>query len=83
MLKVKALLEKIKPELITLDPTKVSEVDFSSLEQKMLDKAKKPYLKPPAIDFEPRPKTKGKRGTAKRFHIKRTVIEEEKRVRMH
>ena len=37
-------------------------------------------LKPSQIDFEPRTKSKGKKGTAKMFHIKRTVKEEERRV---
>ena len=37
-------------------------------------------LKPSQIDFEPRKKSKGKGGTAKLFHIKRTVKEEEHRV---
>ena len=37
-------------------------------------------LKPAQIDFEPRSKTKGKGGSAKLFHVKRTVKEEERRV---
>ena len=40
----------------------------------------KEYQKPSQIDFEPRSRSKGKKGTAKMLHIKRTVKEEERRV---
>ena len=46
----------------------------------MAERNKKLSLKPTQIDFEPRSKSKGKSGTAKKFHIKRTVKEEEVRV---
>ena len=46
----------------------------------MAERNKVLALKPAQIDFEPRTKSKGKSGTAKRFHIKRTVKEEERRV---
>ena len=45
----------------------------------MAERHKKKSLKPAKIDFEPRPKTKGKGGTAKKFHIKRTVQDEARR----
>ena len=76
------LLSKVGMDTITLDPTRLGEVDILSLEEKMAEKSKKLHLKPPKIDFEPRSKTKGKSGTAKQFHIKRTVIQEKKRVRL-
>lgn len=41
---------------------------------------RKPYLKPSEMDFEPRHKTKGRGGTAKKFRTKKVVIEEERRV---
>ena len=78
---VKALLEKIQPDLITLDPGELGSVNVSKLEEDVLEKNKKLFIKPPKIDFEPRHKTKGRSSTSKTYHIKKQVIEEEKRVR--
>ena len=109
---VKALLEKIPSDLISLNQNQIAEIDVDSLEvkilenisaisiipppprcaselkyylkstlqEKMAERNKKLSLKPAQIDFEPRSKSKGKSGTAKKFHIKRTVKEEERRV---
>ena len=49
------------------------------LQDKLAERHQKKSLKPANIDFEPRPKTKGKGGTAKKFHIKRTVQDEARR----
>jgi U3 small nucleolar RNA-associated protein 7 len=38
---VKALLEKIQPELINLDPFKLKHVDTKTLEEKMIENNKK------------------------------------------
>ena len=78
---VKSLLEKISYEHITLDPEKLAQVDVPTLEENIAAANKKLFVKPTKIDFAPRNKTKGKGGTAKQFHIKRTVMEEERRVR--
>ena len=50
------------------------------MQEKIAERNKMLSLKPSQIDFEPRTKSKGKKGTAKMFHIKRTVKEEERRV---
>jgi len=76
---VKALLEKIPADLITLNQDQIAEIDTEALEEKLAERHKKKSLKPVNIDFEPRGKTKGKGGTAKKFHIKRTVQEEARR----
>jgi len=76
---VKALLEKIPADLISLNPDQIAEIDTEALEDNLAERHKKKSLKPAKIDFEPRPKTKGKGGTAKKFHIKRTVQDEARR----
>merc|ERR1712126_170623 len=58
------------------------EPNFEALEEKMAERNKMLSLKPSQIDFEPRSKSKGKKGTAKMFHIKRTVKDEERRRRI-
>jgi hypothetical protein len=52
------------------------------LQERLAGKTSKTFVKPPKIDFEPRNRTRGKSGTAKTFHIKRTVKEEAKMVRV-
>ncbi|XP_040565996.1 WD repeat-containing protein 46 [Lepeophtheirus salmonis] len=74
---VKSLLDKIQPELITLDPTRLGEVDVMSLEKTVQENNEKPFIKPKDIDFKPR--VKGGIGSAKQFHIKRTLADEERR----
>jgi hypothetical protein len=46
-----------------------------------VEQKSKNFVKPAKIDFEPRSRSRGKSGTAKTFHIKRTVKEEERWVR--
>ncbi|XP_053988894.1 WD repeat-containing protein 46 [Hylaeus volcanicus] len=71
---VKALLDKIQPELITLDPIAITEVDVPTLKDKIEAKKKLVYLKPKNIDFKPRrTKAKGKGGTAKVIKTKRIL----------
>jgi len=79
---VKALLEKVPAELISLNQDQIAEIDVDALEEKIAERNKMLSLKPSQIDFEPRTKSKGKKGTAKMFHIKRTVKEEERRRRI-
>ena len=71
---VKALLDKIQPELITLDPIAITEVDAPTLKDKIEAKKKLLYLKPKAIDYRPRrTKAKGKGGTAKVIKTKKIL----------
>merc|ERR1712126_751878 len=79
---VEALLEKVPAELISLNQDQIAEIDAEALEEKMAERNKMLSLKPSQIDFEPRSKSKGKKGTAKMFHIKRTVKDEERRRRI-
>ncbi|XP_015126820.1 WD repeat-containing protein 46 [Diachasma alloeum] len=73
---VKALLDKIQPELITLDPGAVAEVDVPTLKEKVEAKKKLLFIKPQAIDFKPRrTKAKGKGGTAKVVKTKKILKE--------
>ncbi|XP_066594976.1 WD repeat-containing protein 46 [Prorops nasuta] len=73
---VKALLDKIQPELITLDTTTIGEVDVPKLKEKVEAKKQLLFIKPKAIDFKPRrSKAKGKGGTAKVIKTKKILKE--------
>lgn len=73
---VKALLDKIQPELICLDPVAIAEVDTSTFKNKIEAKENLLYLKPKNIDFKPRrTKAKGKGGTAKVVKTKKILKE--------
>ncbi|XP_067134521.1 WD repeat-containing protein 46 [Centruroides vittatus] len=76
---VKSLLEKIQPEFITLNPEEVSRVDVKTLQNKLAEKEKIPYVKPQKIDIEPRKKTKGKSSSAKLIKRKNKILDQEKR----
>ena len=78
---VKALLEKIPAELITLNPRDLAEVNLDKLNESVETRKAKLHLKPERIEFEPKNKTRGRSGTVKKFHVKRTVQEEAKWVR--
>lgn len=57
---VKALLEKIPPELITLNPFEVTEVDVKTAQERIEARNKLRFLKPQNVDFTPRFKKGGK-----------------------
>nr|XP_042911590.1 WD repeat-containing protein 46 [Parasteatoda tepidariorum]XP_042911591.1 WD repeat-containing protein 46 [Parasteatoda tepidariorum] len=78
-MEVKALLEKIQPELITLDPGHLGSINVPSLKEKMEKMKSIAYVKPPKIEFDVRPKTKGRNKSAKVFKRKTMVKESAKR----
>ncbi|XP_072943742.1 WD repeat-containing protein 46 [Epargyreus clarus] len=67
---VKALLEKIPAELITLNPFEITEVDVPSMKEKLDAKKKLLYLKPKKINLAPRHKNKGKNRITRKKIIK-------------
>ncbi|ALC48657.1 CG2260 [Drosophila busckii] len=70
---VHALLEKIPPELITLDPQQITGVDAPTLQEKVDAKRQLFHLKPPRIDMKPRHKMKGRGGSVKTARNKQIV----------
>lgn len=75
---VKALLEKIQPELICLDPNTIAEVDLPTLSDKLDAKSKLLHVKKPKFDLEPR-KRKDRRGTVQAVKSKMIQKEHAKR----
>ncbi|XP_030378080.1 probable U3 small nucleolar RNA-associated protein 7 [Scaptodrosophila lebanonensis] len=75
---VHALLEKIPPELITLDPEDITAVDAPTLEEKIDAKRQLFHLKPPRIDMKTRHKMKGRGGTVKAARNKQ-IVKDQKR----
>jgi len=73
---VKQLLDKVAPELISLDRDALAAVDVPTMQDKVEERNKKLFVKPSNIEFDPRAKMKGKGGSATRHHIRRTVIEQ-------
>ncbi|KAL4714009.1 hypothetical protein ACJJTC_008363 [Scirpophaga incertulas] len=67
---VKALLEKIPAELITLNPFEITQVDVPSMKEQIEAKKNLLYLKPKKIDYTPRNKNKGKNNIARKKIIK-------------
>uniref|UniRef100_A0A914XMV2 WD repeat-containing protein 46 n=1 Tax=Plectus sambesii TaxID=2011161 RepID=A0A914XMV2_9BILA len=77
---VKALLDKIQPELITLEADDIAKVNTEALEAELERKAKVLYLKPEKIDYTPRHRMKGKSSAAKKEHRKQGVFEKHRKV---
>lgn len=77
---VHALLEKIPPELITLNPNEISAVDVPTLQEKVDAKRALFHLKPPKIDFKSRHKMKGRGGSAKASRNKQIVKDLKRKV---
>ena len=62
--------------MITLDGDSLTGVDVPTLQEQIEQRNNKIFIKPSNIEFDPRHKMKGKGGSAKRHHIRRTVIAE-------
>uniref|UniRef100_T1I5D7 WD_REPEATS_REGION domain-containing protein n=3 Tax=Rhodnius TaxID=13248 RepID=T1I5D7_RHOPR len=78
---VKSLLEKIQPEMITLDPITLAEMDVPTLKERLNAKVKLLNLKPPEINFTPRKKKRG--NTARAAKVKKIVKETRKKALLH
>ncbi|KAF1390317.1 hypothetical protein PFLUV_G00056810 [Perca fluviatilis] len=77
---VKALLEKIQPELISLDPTELGQVDRATFEQRHQDRVKALGFDPLAKEkFIPKYKKKGRSSTGSVERRKRQVAHEDQR----
>ncbi|XP_010783787.1 WD repeat-containing protein 46 [Notothenia coriiceps] len=77
---VKALLEKIHPELITLDPTELGQVDQATFQQKHQDRVQALGFDPLAKEkFVPRYKKKGRSSAGSIERRKRQVANEDLR----
>lgn len=70
---VHSLLEKIPPELITLDPSDIAGVDEPTLQEKVDAKRALFYIKPPKIEFNSSRKKNRKGGSVKAARSKQIV----------
>ncbi|XP_075227534.1 WD repeat-containing protein 46 [Lycorma delicatula] len=75
---VKSLLDKIQPDMITLEPTSITEVDVPTLRDKLEAKKQLLFVKPPKIDFTPRVKKKRHGNTVRMAKSKKVVRAEAK-----
>ncbi|XP_058499206.1 WD repeat-containing protein 46 [Solea solea] len=77
---VKALLEKIQPELITLDPSELGKVDYATFEQRHQDRVKALGFDPLAKEkFVPKHKKKGRSSAGNIEKRKKQVAHEDQR----
>lgn len=72
---VRMLLDKVHPEMITLD-NHIGEVDLKTAQEEQEERNKKKFLKPDKLDFTPRYKMKGKSKAGKLENRKKGVQEE-------
>ncbi|XP_071811926.1 WD repeat-containing protein 46-like [Apostichopus japonicus] len=75
---VKSLLEKIQPELITLDPNKIGEVDHVTFQQREEDR-RVLFGDLPKQTFKPRFRMKGKSKSGRKENRKQIMFEADKR----
>uniref|UniRef100_A0A674JSY8 WD repeat-containing protein 46 n=1 Tax=Terrapene triunguis TaxID=2587831 RepID=A0A674JSY8_9SAUR len=80
---VKALLEKIPSELITLDPGQLGRVDAITMEQKHQERVERLGFDPQAKPaFQPRRKLKGRSSAGSLLRRKKKVANEEQRTKI-
>ncbi|GMT24414.1 hypothetical protein PFISCL1PPCAC_15711 [Pristionchus fissidentatus] len=75
---VKQLLDKIAPELISLDPNEINRVNTEALEEEIEKKKSVLWVKAPQIEFTPRHKMKGKGGGVNAARVKQIVTGEKR-----
>ncbi|KAM3618307.1 uncharacterized protein V6R79_018670 [Siganus canaliculatus] len=77
---VKALMEKIQPELISLDPTELGQVDLATFEQRHQDRVQALGYDPLAKEkFVPKHKKKGRSSSGNVERRKKQVAHEDQR----
>ncbi|KAM8952781.1 WD repeat-containing protein 46 [Pelodytes ibericus] len=78
---VKALLEKVPADLITMDPTQLGEVDVITMEQKRKEQVERLGFDPhEKTRFTPRRKLKGRSSSGNLLKRKKKVAHEQQRV---
>lgn len=70
---VKQLLDKISPELISLDPNEINRVNTEAMEEEIEKKKSILWVKNPAIEFTPRHKMRGRGGGVDGARVKQIV----------
>ncbi|MFH4976705.1 hypothetical protein AB6A40_003414 [Gnathostoma spinigerum] len=63
---VRQLLDKIQPELISLDTSEITRVNINALEEEHEKMKKLLYLNPRSISYQPKFKRRGRSGAMKR-----------------
>ncbi|CAH1787344.1 unnamed protein product [Owenia fusiformis] len=76
---VQMLLQKIQPDMITVDTSALGKVDVKTYAEKIEERNKLLFLKPETIEFEPRHKKKGRSKTGHHENRKQGYKEEMKR----